>query len=29
MKEIHTETKIEASAEQVWLTLIDFAAYPQ
>jgi hypothetical protein len=29
MKEIYTEVEIQASAEEVWQALIDFAAYPQ
>jgi hypothetical protein len=29
MKEIHTEIEIEASAEQVWQILTDFASFPQ
>jgi hypothetical protein len=28
MKEIHTETEINASAEKVWAVLTNFAAYP-
>jgi len=29
MKEIRTEIEIEASAERIWQTLTDFAAFPE